>query len=121
MTQPLTCYIDGDKYDSPHTFGPPPLVGPVFHGAMFLTPEEFARVPLHDIRTILTMTHGRRVTKTLRFPPTFLSDRLPECRRVDMVSVAPDSDAVRARRAMPYIRSGLPVPATRLPGPRPPA
>ena len=117
MTQPLTCYIDGAKYDSPHTYAHA-LGGPAFN-AVNLTPEEFARVPLHDIRTIMTMTHGRRVTKTLQFPPTFLSDRLPQCRRVDMVSVAPESDAVRARRAMPYIRSGLPVPATRLPGPRP--
>jgi hypothetical protein len=104
MTNPLVpirCIIDGQQHFSPYIY--------VRETTQFvyLTQDEFDRIPLHKAQVI-----GRPefISKRLRFPPTFLSDRFPQVTSVSLLRRL-INERTLVQQAMPYINRGLPVPA----------
>ena len=98
-----TCWIDNVLYGDPFC-----------STAMNLTDEEFALIPFHRvsrIRVIVRNFEGTRDIKSVDFPRTFLSDRLPAVTRVSFVMLLPEGAAIQKRRAMPYVNRFQPYPA----------
>jgi hypothetical protein len=102
-------WLDGVRYDTQNIRAP---TAP--YTRVTLTPQELANIPFH--RAEVQGPAHAPLWKYIHFPPTFLSERLPDQDQV-VVYARRDREAEAAAllrlqaRAMPYVRRGMPYPA----------